>query len=68
MFSLRAPIQPAKHMIKIAAPTIMKNKAGSNAIFVNLPMLLNISFSAHAHSPIARQTAPTSWNIIVGCI
>ena len=45
----------------MTAPVMMKNSAGSNEIFVNLPILLNMSFSDHAHNPIARQTAPTSW-------
>jgi hypothetical protein len=60
VFSLSAPIQPAKQIIKMTAPVMMKNSAGSNEIFVNLPILLNMSFSDHAHNPIVRQTAPTS--------
>lgn len=65
MFSRRAPMQPENPMMNITRPMRMKNNAGSRAKFVNLLMLLNVSFSIHAHNPMANIAAPINWNVVL---
>lgn len=61
VFSLSAPTHPAKPMINITVPTMMKMRPGSTKNVVNCPILWNISFSTHAHSPIPRIPNPKSY-------
>jgi hypothetical protein len=60
VFSLRAPTQPVKPMMKVMAPATMRINAGSKATLVNLLKLLNVSFSVHAHIPTAVIPSPVS--------
>ncbi len=60
VFSRKAPMQPAKPIIKISAPAIKKKKAGSTGKFVSLLMLLKVFFSARAHSPIPHIVPPNN--------
>ena len=38
----------------------MKINAGSNAMLVSRDRLLNVSFSVHAHTPMAKTPSPKS--------
>lgn len=63
MFSLKAPTHPAKPIIKTITPTIINISPGSTKNSVISPMFLNISFSDHAHTPMAISPNPRSYKI-----
>ena len=60
MFSLSAPTHPVNPMRNVMAPAQMKINAGSKATLVNRDKLLNVSFSVHAQTPIAKIPRPSS--------
>ena len=50
-------------MRNVMAPAQMKINAGSKATLVNKDKLLNVSFSVHAQTPIARIPRPSSYKV-----
>ena len=50
-------------MRNVMAPAQMKINAGSKATLVNRDKLLNVSFSVHAQTPIAKIPRPSSCKV-----
>ena len=62
VFSLKAPTQPQKPIIKTNRPTTRKTNAGSNRTPIDIVVsLLNVSFSIHAYMPMPNTAKPTSY-------